>query len=258
MKAPLLAAIQDAFTAYLQHGAGEAWLSTQISAKDIAPMLRLDVYRHAYYIRLEEALAHDFPALRTAVGDQACGRLLAGYLQAHPSTSPTLRDLGRTLPCWLRDQGMSAHADLASIEWAVLDAFDAADAPPLDPEILVQIPPERWGKLRAHLHPSVTLLQLNSNAVALWQAMRAGTALPTLAEGARNWLAIARGGDGPSLSPLSEAQHAVLSRLARGETIAAVCQGIVDVITPDAVPNFVAETIARAVAGGWIGAMATR
>lgn len=257
MKVPLLAAWQDAFTAYLRHGTSEAWLSTQITAQGIDPVLRLDVYRHAYYIRLEEALAHDFPALRTAVGDQACGRLLAGYLHAHPSTSPTLRDLGRALPGWLRSQGMPAHADLASIEWALLDAFDAADAPPLDAEILVQIPPERWGGLRAHLHPSVTLLQLNSNAAALCQAMHAGTALPTLAEGARNWLAIARGGDGPSLSPLSEAQHAVLSRLARGETVAGVCQGIVDVIAPDAVPNLVAQTIACAVASGWIGAIAS-
>lgn len=258
MKTPLLGAWQDAFTAYLQHGAGEDWLSARITAKDIDPVLRLDVYRHAYYIRLEEALAHDFPALRTAVGDQACGRLMATYLQAHPSTSPTLRDLGCALPCWLRGQGMPAHADLALVEWAVLDAFDAADALPLDPEILAQIPPERWGDLRVHLHPSVTLRELSSNAAVFWQEVRAGTSPPPLAEAKRNWLAIARGRDGPCLTSLSEAQHAVLSRLERGEAVAAVCQGVVDVIAADAVPDCVAQTIARAVASGWICAMTTR
>lgn len=252
MKTPALVTLQNVFADYLRHGNEEAWLSAQISAKDIDPMLRLDVYRHAYYIRLEEALAHDFPALRKSVGDQAFGRLMAGYLQAHPSTSPTLRDIGRTLPCWLRRQEMSAHADLASIEWAVLDAFDAADSSLLNPEALAQIPPDRWVALRAQLHASVTLLELNSNAAAFWQAMHAGTSLPTLAEGAQNWLAIARGRDGPAMSPLSEAQHAVLSRLDRGETVAAVCQGIVDVIAQVAVPNLVAETIARAVASGWV------
>ncbi|MHB1676225.1 MAG: HvfC/BufC family peptide modification chaperone [Sulfuriferula sp.] len=258
MKIPALSTLQNAFADFLQHGVGEDWLSTQISTQNIDPIVRLDVYRQAYYIRLEAALAHDFPTLRACVGDQAFGRLMAGYLQAHPSTSPTLRNLGRALPYWLRRQGMSAQADLASIEWAVLDAFDAAEASQLNLAVLAQIPPERWLDLRVQLQASVTLLAHNSNATAFWQAMHAGAPLFILDEGVQNWLAIARGGDGVSLNPLSEAQYAVLSRLSQGETVAAVCQGIADVIAPSAVSNLVAETIARAVASGWVCAMESR
>jgi hypothetical protein len=256
MKAPTLAELQDAFTAYLHHGTGAIGLSIQVAVKNIDPMLRLDVYRHAYYIRLEEALAHDFPMLRAALGDHAFGRLMAEYLHAHPSTSPTVRDLGRALPRWLHNQGME-NADLASIEWALLASFDAADVPLLDPEALAQIPPEHWAELRVHLHPSVTLLELNSNAAHFWQAIRAGTATPPLTEGAQNWLAIARGGSGPALTQLTKAEHAVLSRLAHGECFAIICEEMSDSMALNAVPHFVAETVARAVASGWVATMAS-
>ena len=251
MNAPSLVAWQSAFTAYLQHGVGEDWLSAQTTVQDIAPELRLGVYRHAYYPRLEESLAHDFPALRAALADDDFGRLMAGYLRAHPSTSPTLRDLGQMLPAWLRTQGKLEHADLAAIEWTVLNAFDAADVPPLDAGALAQIAPQEWVSLRVRLQPSLTLLALNSNAADYWQAQRSGDAPVALMLSAGGWLVIARGAEGPVYVNISEAQYEIMARLGRGETVATVCSGMLAHVVPKDIPQFVAETFARIVASGW-------
>ena len=252
MSAPSLAAWQSAFTAYLQHGVGADWLSAQTTVQDIAPELRLGVYRHAYYTRLEESLAHDFPALRAALADDDFGRLMAGYLRAHPSTSPTLRDLGKMLPAWLRAQDKLEHADLAAIEWSVLNAFDAADVPPLDADALVLIAPQEWASLRVCLQPSLSLLVLNSNAADYWQAQRRGDMRVALMPSAGCWLVIARGAEGPFFVNISAAQYAALAGLSRGETVATVCAEMIEVLSPQEISQLIAETLASAVASGWV------
>jgi len=252
MTAPNLAAWQAAFTDYLQNGSGEAALSAQISAQHIAAEVRLDVYRNAYYTRLEEALAHDFPVLLAALGDHDFGRLMAAYLRAHPSTSPTLRDLGHALPLWLRAQGKAEHADLAALEWAVLNAFDAADATLLDQEKLAQIAPEDWTTLSMCLHPSLTLLTLNSNAADFWQARLSGSSQAVLASNVMNCLVVVRSAQGPVLINISEIQYAVLERLQCGETVATVCVKMIGYAMAQEIPQIVAETLARAVESGWV------
>ena len=251
MSAPSLAAWQSAFTAYLQHGVGADWLSAQTTVQDIAPELRLGVYRHAYYTRLEESLAHDFPALRAALANDDFGRLMASYLHAHPSTSPTLRDLGKMLPAWLRAQDKLEHADLAAIEWSVLNAFDAADVPPLDADALALIAPQEWASLRVCLQPSLSLLVLNSNAADYWQAQRRCDVPVALMPSAGAWLVIARGTEGPVFINISEAQYEVMAGLSRGKTVATICSGMFAHVVPKEIPQFVAETVARIVASGW-------
>src|SRR5205807_1622921 len=51
-------------------------------------------------------------------------------------------------------------ADLARVEWAFIDAFDAPDAPPLDPKTIAAIPEDAWPNARLTLHPSLQLLRL--------------------------------------------------------------------------------------------------
>jgi len=251
MTAPNLAAWQATFTDYLQNGSGEAVLSAQITTQHIAAEVRLDVYRNAYYTRLEEALAHDFPALLAALGDHDFGRLMAEYLRVHPSTSPTLRDLGHALPEWLSAQGKAEHADLAVLEWAVLNAFDAADERLLDQESLALLFPEDWATLRIRLHPSLSLLALDSNAVDFWRTWHSESLKSTLVPSATNWLVVVRGAQGPVLINVNETQHAVLERLQREETVATVCVGMTAYATAQEISQLVADTLARAVASGW-------
>ena len=98
---------------------------------------RLEIYNRQYWYRVLGALAEDFPALRAVIGARRFEALSIAYLAEHPSRSFTLRNLGSKLPAWL-----AAHPkhtgrrhrlalDMAKMEWAFVEAFDAAELAPL-------------------------------------------------------------------------------------------------------------------------------
>jgi hypothetical protein len=246
--------LQSAFKRYLLAGDNERDLAGQVACVGGIPAeTRLDVYRNAYYQRLEEALARDFPALRAVVGDEAFGRLAAAYLAANPSTRPSLRFLGQHLQDWLRRaREEPALADLAGLEWAVLQAFDAPDAAALTVAGFEGIPAEQWPGLRLALHPSVSLLALEANARELWLAMRRAGPLPA-PEPTTEWLVVWRGRGEPQVEAISAGCHAFLAAFVRGSSFASACEALAELADPDDVPHLAAESLHGALAGGGLG-----
>ena len=106
---------------------------------------RLEIYNRVYWFRILSSLADDFPGLRAVVGQEQFDKILLGYLTELPSESFTLRDLGSRLEAWLRRHpefipGKERIAlDMVRLEWADIEAFDAADLPKLTPEELAAI-----------------------------------------------------------------------------------------------------------------------
>lgn len=129
---------------------------------------RLHVYGNAFFARIHEALGNDYPGLAAELGADAFHDLVKVYLLAHPSRFFSLRDVGGALAGYLADGALAdafrrrcAHgADLARFEWALVEAFDAVDAPVLRREALAAVAPERWAGLRFALAPSLRLLSL--------------------------------------------------------------------------------------------------
>lgn len=136
---------------------------------------RLDIYANMYFYRLLDCLAEDFPKVRAAVGPAHFHNLVTDYLLRHPSEHPSLRFLGRRLPEFIRDQPPAAEfpflADLARLEWARADVFDAADAVPLSRAALARLPQERAGESRFTLIPAFALLRLDHEVVRFWRAL---------------------------------------------------------------------------------------
>jgi hypothetical protein len=135
---------------------------------------RLDVYAEAYFARLAETLGKDFPAIRAALGETDFHRLCARYLKQHPSRSFTVSDAGRALPGFLAAGDAETArlpwlADLAALEWAVLEAFFTDRAPALDPARLAEIPPEAWAEARLRLDPTCRLLAVRWAVDGTWR-----------------------------------------------------------------------------------------
>lgn len=93
----------------------------------------LDIYANMYASRLHDALAEDYPKLRTALGADRFSELAAEYLRARPPRSFTLRDLGIDLAEHARTSELAPPwtADLAALERARVEVFDGPDAQPL-------------------------------------------------------------------------------------------------------------------------------
>lgn len=124
---------------------------------------RVRIYAAMYVARLRDALADDFPALHRLLGEDAFDVLARAYVAAHPSDRPSLRDLGRHLPGFLRGDGRCQatwHAELAQLEWAMVQAFDVRDQLVLDRSHLATLPPEAWPELRIVPVDSLQLLAL--------------------------------------------------------------------------------------------------
>ena len=144
------------------------------AARGLAPKRGLAIYVNAYSARLREALHNDHASLAMLMGEQAWHALVAGYIAAHPSRGPSLRQFGDGLPDFLRRDARYAAtpllAELADFERALLDSFDAADAPVADWADLLALPPARWPRLRPGFVPSLARRVTRTAAVETWKA----------------------------------------------------------------------------------------
>jgi hypothetical protein len=97
---------------------------------------RLDIYRRSYISRLEECLADDYPALQDAMGEDRFGGVCRQYIERHPPSHPSLNGYGQhfSLHCsglsW-RDFPTDFAAELAELEWCLVEAIHAPASPPL-------------------------------------------------------------------------------------------------------------------------------
>ncbi len=125
---------------------------------------RLEIYNRQYWFRLLDCLYDDYPGLRTVLGDTRFLKLATAYLNKHPSTSSTLRDLGSRLVPFLREEPVwtepyhTLALDMAGLEWAQIVAFDAEARPAAKIERLAEVSPDR---IYLRLQPYITLLDLS-------------------------------------------------------------------------------------------------
>jgi hypothetical protein len=123
---------------------------------------RLEIYNRQYWFRVLDSFYEDYPAVRAILGDRAFLRLTEAFLAAHPSTSFTMRNLGRGLERFLRREpkfagkNQALALEVARFEWAQVTAFDSAALPPLALNELGTVDPT---KLRLGLQPHISLLR---------------------------------------------------------------------------------------------------
>ncbi len=118
---------------------------------------RLEVYNRQYWFRLFETLDMDFPALTKLLGSGRFRELAEGYLSTHPSTSYTLRNLGNRMVEFLEanlqfaGEYPEAAIDTAKLEWAYVEAFDAAELPPAKPDEFAAAGEQAKLRLQPHI-----------------------------------------------------------------------------------------------------------
>ena len=135
---------------------------------------RLEIYNRQYWFRILASLDEDFPGLRAIIGQRRFEALCKAYLVDCPSESFTLRNLGSRLEWWLRSHPewiqprATLALDMVRLEWAEIEAFDAAAEPPLTPrDLLASDPDPQFG-----LQPYLQLLRLRYPVDDLLVAIR--------------------------------------------------------------------------------------
>ncbi len=136
---------------------------------------RVGIYHGMYLPRMMEALESDYEGLAHFLGPDAWTRLVRAYLSAHPSRSYTLNELGRRLPEFVRRARVPYAAfchDLARLERAVAEVFDAPETKPLDAKQLAALRPRDLERLRLVPAAALRLLKLEHDAGAWLDSLR--------------------------------------------------------------------------------------
>ncbi|MGE5625918.1 MAG: DUF2063 domain-containing protein [Bacillota bacterium] len=201
---------------------------------------RVKIYVDGYRLRLLEVLEDNFEGLHTLIGDEEFDRLGRCYIDAHPSTHPSVRWFSRHLAKFLRDTPpYSADpwlAEMAAFEWAQGLAFDAADDPAMELQALAAVPPESWATLRFGFHASLQRLGLAWNVPQAWAAMDAGDAPPKLQalDASLDWL-VWRQGITTRWRSLGEDEAWTLDAAREARNFAELCEGLCRWHAPEAV-----------------------
>jgi hypothetical protein len=144
----------------------------------MTPEQRLEVYRTQYWLRHVANLQEDFPTLGWVLGGDAFRELAVEYLGVFPPRTWDLQRLGADMPSFVtshtRWQGDPLACDATRLDWAFMEAFDAPDAPPLDPGVLASTPEDAWPEARLTFHPSLRPLVLGHPVHLLRDAVQRG------------------------------------------------------------------------------------
>lgn len=214
----------------------------------------LGVYRDAYVLRLAEVLRNDHGLLHAYLGDEGFDDMARAYIAATPSRSPNARWFSRALPDFLAaTEPYRSHpeiAELAAIEKALNDAFDACDAALLDLARLAEIEPGDWPALTFTPHPSARVLTLATNALDIWTALSAGAEPPQAAplESALSVI-VWRADETPRIRAMSVEEAMMWREAVKGVRFSVLCELLATFDDPET-----AATRAASHLQGWLAA----
>ena len=223
----------------------EATAARVLPSAHLSSEQRVAIYHEAYRLRLVECLSDDYPALLHALGEADFRELALAYIAAFPSRSPNLNAFGRQLSAFCRDHAGSdapareagAHgaslrtdlprfaADLAELEWALVDVLHAPSLPRLPGEALTSIAPEQWPNACFIAAPTLRVLSTRFAVNTYYQAFREDQA-PLAPEERPSSTAVFRDGLTLWRMNLTPPMELLLRALVSGQTLGQAFAGL--------------------------------
>jgi hypothetical protein len=251
-----LKGLQADFKSFLLRG-DERMLGRVVGSAKVSAPRRLAIYYDAYRLRLIEALDSNYPVLHAWMGDDEFEQLGLAYLEAHPSTHFSIRYFGHRLSEYLASaenyRGKPYLAEMAALEWAMSEAFDAPDSPVVGLDAMASIPPEAWPEMRMALHASVRRLDLRWNVPAIWKTIKEEQAPgePAAGKWPQPWL-VWRQDLKIFFRSLSVDEAWAIDAVRQDETFASICEGLVEWIDAQNVALHAAGLLKRWMIDGMI------
>ncbi len=190
-----------------------------LPSHSLSPAERIGVYHGMYLMRMEEALAADYPVIKHFLGAETFDELVRDYVDRYPSRSYTLNLLGDRLPRFLADRPDWSHngflADLARLELAMTEAFDETQSPVLTGDDLEAVDPDLWETSRLEPIAALRLLSLDHVVVPHLKAYHRKRPCPKPVK-RPSWVAVYRRDYSVLRLELSRAEHDLLQDLVSG------------------------------------------
>jgi hypothetical protein len=213
------------------------------------------VYQNNYRTALVSSLAETFQRLALWLGDEAFESAAARYIDARPPSSWTLDAYGEAFTdfvatLWPDDPEV---AEIALIDWTVGQVFVGPDAEAMLPEALAAAD---WETAVIRTVPSLLVLQITTNAYAIWQALATGeTPAPAAMTARGGALLVWRQELEPVFRRADEHEREVLAWSAAGQGFAAVCERLAATLGEEAAVRTAGTLLGRWLAEGMVTAV---
>lgn len=202
----------------------------------LTPAEQADIYRQQFWLRHFDSLAEDYPGLAALLGGDAFDDFVTAFLLASPPRRPSLRDLGEGIvafaegyPGFAREK-RAAALEMVRYENAIVDVFDAADPPALDPAKIAALPEDAWERARIVLHPRLVRMRVqypvHAFRIAAKEAAEAGEEAPAFPAPREVWLALFRRDLTVAYEELPAEAFALLEALSQGEPLVPACNRV--------------------------------
>lgn len=185
------------------------------------------LYRRLIRNNYTQVLQVTYPVLSRFVGERYFGIVARGYVKQYPSTSGDLFPYGRHLPAFLNVVHIPPLlAELARLEWACHEVYQAADSPPLSQDRLQTIASVDPSQVTFHLHAASRLLSCPFPVHRVWLALQpeappdevVDLPLPEQETG----VVVTRGDGQIQVTPLERTDYLLLEAMSRGVDAASV------------------------------------
>jgi hypothetical protein len=162
-------------------GAARDLESTVLPSRQLSSAERLGIYAHMYYARLVEVMEGEYPTTRQILGAAPFAAACRRFVARNPSRSRTLNALSARFPDFLarslpRSNRNGLAVDVARIERAMEDVFDAPRAEPMTAAGFAAIGADQWERATLRVNPALRLLALRYPANEFMSALRRGDA----------------------------------------------------------------------------------
>lgn len=231
-----LAELQNAFLACLHDD--DAALPPGLDASRAAGMA---VYRNGYRARLLDVLADSYARTARLVGEEAFHQAAAHHLIAHPPSAWTIDRAGAGFAdtcaaLFAKDPDV---AELAWLEWAMQNAFTAADAAPLTHAGFVAatagFDAADWERLVLEPIAGTALRPVTHDLPSLWRSLADDADQPIVERlEARHWLLVWREGEEAVFALLPDHEGEALDMALEGETFGDICTRLAENLAPEA------------------------
>lgn len=232
--------LQHEFLGYLLDDSATAIVARVQSTTQRSAEQRLAFYGHGYGLRLKEALSTDYERLHSYLGDELFDSLMQQYIAAYPSHHTSLRYFGQHMPelvTQLEPFSLNPEiVEIARIEQAFADSFDAADSAIVRLEQLTQLTADVWPNLRLRFHAAVQLLPQQNNSFQIWRALASEATPPEVTADTTTWL-IWRQDLVSRYRALEAAELAVLNAAIAGHSFADICEALLEHFDEDETPQ---------------------
>jgi hypothetical protein len=238
--------IQQAFADGVIEGTYHA-VAGAIHPEDSA-LRSVALYRRLIRNNYVQALKITYPVLLRFVGERYFGLVARGYVQQYLSTSGDLFPYGRHLPAWLNASQVSPLlAELARLEWACHEVYQAADSPPLSHDHLHALASVDPSRVTFHLHAASRLLSFPFPVHRVWLALQPEAPtdevidlpLPEQETG----VVVTRGDGKVQVTPLVRTDYLLLEAMSRGIDAASVEQMAIEFEPEFDFPRFLATVL---------------